>query len=327
MSKVLELCFAAGDYELVRPLKEGVIKPDGIELIVLTGDSRERHWRMAQNREYDICEFNIFAYLIARDQGLPLSAVPVFLHRRFRHGFIFVNASKAISKPADLIGRRVGTTNYQPAGNMWMRGILEDDFNVPHNSMTWLTERDEDVGFVIPDGLRIERIGREQDLDTMLLSGEIDALISPDIPRPLIAGDPRIRRLFVNYKDVEVDYFQRTGLFPIMHVTVVREEILQRHPWVAANLVKAFNDAKQLAYQRIRNPRVMPLAWFMSAWEEQNAILGSDPWAYGLGETNRRNIETISRYAFRQGVIKKELTISDLFAHTDTDKLRLTGAY
>jgi 4,5-dihydroxyphthalate decarboxylase len=150
----------------------------------------------------------------------------------------------------------------------------------------------------------------------MLLSGEIDALISPDIPRPFIAGDPRIRRLFANYKNVEVEYFRRTGLFPIMHVTVIREEILQRHPWVAASLVKAFNDSKQLAYQRICNPRVMPLAWF-----------GPDPWAYGLGETNCGNIETISRYAFHQGVIKKQLTVGDLFAHTDTDKLRLTGAY
>lgn len=327
MSKQLQLCFAAGDYELVRPLREGVVKPDGIELIVLTGDSRERHWRMARKREYDICEFNIFAYLIARDQGLPLSAIPVFLHRRFRHGFIFVNAGGAISKPADLVGRRVGTTNYQPAGNMWIRGILEDDFDVPHDSMTWLTERDEDIAFAVPEGLRIERIGRDKDLDAMLLSGEIDALISPDLPRPLVAGDLRMRRLFPNYKDVEIEYFRRTNLFPIMHVTVIREEILQRHPWVAASLVKAFNEAKQLAYQRIRNPRVMPLAWFTAAWEEQNDILGVDPWAYGLGEMNRRCIETISRYAFRQGVIKKKLVASDLFPDTDNDQLRLTGAY
>ena len=99
-----ELCFAAGDYEFVRPLKEGAVKPDGIELIVLTGDSRERHWRMAQNREYDICEFNIFAYLIARDQGLPLSAIPVFLHRRFRHGFIFVNPARRSASPLTLLG-------------------------------------------------------------------------------------------------------------------------------------------------------------------------------------------------------------------------------
>lgn len=322
MSNNLRLSFAAGDYELVRPLKEGIVRADGIELTVLTGDSRERHWRMARNAEYDVCEFNVFAYMIARDQGVPLSAIPVFLHRRFRHGFVFVNPASGITEPKQLIGKRIGTTNFQPAGNMWIRGILEEEYGVPHRSITWLTERDEDFDFAVPADLRIERIGRDQDLEEMLLTGELDALISPEIPRALLAGDDRIRRLFADYKDVEIAYYRRTGLFPIMHVTVIRQDILDRDPWVAASLLKAFTEAKQSAYRRVANPRVVPLAWFSAALEEQIALLGRDPWAFGLGEANRRNLETIQRYALMQGVIRKALPLSELFAYADVSGLR-----
>ncbi len=129
MSKKLELSFACGDYEITRPLMEGAVKPDGIDLTVLTGaGSRERHWRMARNNEYDVCEFNACAYFMARDRGVRWTAIPVFTHRRFRHGFIFINTAKGIKEPADLIGRKVGGTNFQPAGSIWARGILEEYF-------------------------------------------------------------------------------------------------------------------------------------------------------------------------------------------------------
>jgi len=314
MSKRVELSFAAGDYELVRPLADGRVKPDGIELIVLNDSgSRERHWRMARNNEYDICEFNIYAYLIARDQGMPLAGLPVFLHRRFRHGFIFVNTSKGIAAPKDLTGKRIGTTNFQPAGNMWIRGILEEDYGVPHRSITWVTERDEDIDFEVPADLRIERLPAGVSVDKALLNGELDALVAPNFPRALLDGDPRIARLFPNYKEVELDYYRKTGLFPIMHVTVIRQDVLDRHPWVATSLVEAFKAAKELAYQRVRNPRVVPLAWFSAAWEEQQAVLGRDPWEFGLTPTNRKNLETINRYALMQGVIRRELPLEELY--------------
>lgn len=326
MSRRLALSFACGDYEITRPLLDGTVQPDGIDLRVLTAaGSRERHWRMARHNEYDVCEFNVCSYFTARDRGFRWNAIPVFLHRRFRHGFVFVNTARNIQTPGDLIGKRVGGTNFQPAGNIWARGILEEYFGVPHREITWVTERPEDVPFTPAPGLKIERISDKQSLDDMLATGELDAMISPSFPKPFLRGDKRVARLFPNYKDLEVDYFRRTGIFPIMHVTVVRQEILDKDPWVAASLVQAFEKAKQIAYERVRNPRVVPLAWFRSAWEEQEAVLGRDPWAYGLGSSNRKNLETALRYTRLQGLTSREMPLSELLLDTDNQEIRETN--
>jgi 4,5-dihydroxyphthalate decarboxylase len=323
MSKRLALSFACGDYEITRPLIDGTVEPDGIDLRVLSAaGSRERHWRMARHNEYDVCEFNACSYFMARERGFRWNAIPVFLHRRFRHGFIFINTAKNIQKPTDLIGKRVGGTNFQPAGCIWARGILEEYFGVPHVEITWVTERPEDVPFTPAAGLKIEMISSTQSLDDMLATGELDAMISPNFPKPFLQGDKRVARLFPDYKDVEVDYFRRTGIFPIMHVTVVRQEILDENPWVASSLVQAFDKAKHITYERVRNPRVVPLAWFRSAWEEQEAVLGCDPWAYGLGEGNRKNLETALRYTHQQGLISRELPLSELIIDTGNQEIR-----
>jgi 4,5-dihydroxyphthalate decarboxylase len=314
MAGDLALTFSCGDYEIVRALKEGLVKPEGIDLDVVIMDSRERHWRMARGNEFDVCEFNAGAYVMARDRGAPYTAIPVFLHRRFRHGFVFVNAAAGIERPADLIGRRVGGTNYQPAGNIWIRGILEEEFDVPPDSITWVTERAEDIPFTPPDGLSIEMIPQTESLDDMLADGRLDAIISPNVVRPLLDGDPRVRRLFPDYKAREIEYYRRTGLFPIMHVTTVKQSILDDHPWVAQSLVEAFEAAKRVAYARLENPRIVPLAWHQTAWEEQREILGPDPWEYGLGEINRRNLETLARYVHRQGLAGREPAVDELFA-------------
>lgn len=323
MSRKLALSFACGDYEITRPLIEGSVTPDGIDLTVLSGaGSRERHWRMARNNEYDVCEFNACAYFMARDRGAQWNALPVFLHRRFRHGFVFLNTAKGILAPQDLAGRRVGGTNFQPAGCIWIRGILEEDFALPHRQITWITERAEDIEFTPPPGLKIEMIPPDKSLDDMLVAGELDAMISPSFPKPFLRGDKRVVRLFPDYKPVELEYFRRTGIFPIMHVTLIRQEILDTHPWAAASLVAAFEKAKRMAYERVRNPRVVPLAWFSAAWEEQNAILGQDPWAYGLGAANRRNLATAIRYTHMQGLISREIPVAELFVNTDDEDIR-----
>ena len=323
MSKKLALSLACGDYEITRPLMDGTVEPDGIDLRVLAGaGSRERHWRMARHNEYDVCEFNACSYFMARERGFHWNAIPVFLHRRFRHGFIFVNAAKNIENPADLVGKRVGGTNFQPAGCIWVRGILEEHFGVPHRELTWVTERPEDIQFTPPPGLKIEMIPADKSLDTMLVTGELDAMISPNLPRPFLQGDKRVARLFANYKELEVEYFRNTGIFPIMHVTVIRQEILDKDPWVASSLMQAFEKAKQIAYERVRNPRVVPLAWFRSAWEEQESLLGGDPWRYGLGARNRENLETAMRYTRQQGLISGETPLAELFVNTDIQEIR-----
>jgi 4,5-dihydroxyphthalate decarboxylase len=318
MAEKLRLTVACGDYEIVRAIKEGTVKADGLDLVMLTGmGPRERHWRMARHAEFDICEANVGAYFMERDHGVELTAIPVFLHRRFRHGFLFVNAKAGIREPKDLIGKKVGGTNFQPASNIWMRGILEEEYGLPHRQVSWVVERSEDVAFTPPKDLRIEMIAPGKKLDVMLAEGEIPAMLSPEIPRLFLQGDKRIVRLFPNYKDIELAYFRKTGIFPIMHVTTIRQEIVDKYPWVPTNLVKAFEEAKNIAYRRIANPRMVPIAWVRTALEEQEEVLGTDPWAYGLTPANRKNLETVLRYTHQQGMIGKMMPLDSLFADTD----------
>lgn len=311
----LKLTVAYGDYEITRAITDGRIKPDGIELVPDTRyGPRDRHWAMAKDNAFDVCEFNACAYFMARDRGFAWTALPVFCHRRFRHGFVFVNPASGIKTPKDLIGKRIGGTNFQPAGNVWIRGILEEEYGVDHKSVHWFTERGEDIDFTPHEGLKISRIRADQNLDDMLLSGEIDARMEPEFPEPFLAGDPRCVRLFGDCKDVELEYFQRTGIFPIMHVTVIKQEIVDKHPWVPASLFAAFNKSKEIAYKRVANPRVVPLAFWSYALEEQNRVLGRDPWQYGLTPANRTNLEAAIRFTNMQGLTSRRWAVDELFA-------------
>ena len=317
MAKV-KLTIACGDYDIVRAFKEGAVQADGLDLVFLTEmGPRERHWRMGRKHEFDVCEENVGAYYMIRDQGEPLTAIPVFMHRRFRHGFVFVNTAAGIKEPKDLNGKTVGGTNFQPAANIWMRGILEEHYGLKHRSITWLVDRSEDIPFTPPSDLRIEMKNSPKSLSDMLADGDIPAMISPTLPKPFVQGDKRIARLFADYKNVEIDYFRQTGIFPIMHVTTLKQEIVDKYPWIPTNLVKAFEASKQLAYRRVANPRMVPLAFVRTAVEEQEAILGKDPWSYGLTPLNRKNLETVQRYAHQQGLIKTIVPLDALFADTD----------
>jgi len=326
MSK-LRLTVACGDYDIVRPLKDGAVEADGLDLIFLSEmGPRERHWRMGRKHEFDVCEENVGAYFMIRDQGEPLSAIPVFLHRRFRHGFVFVNTFAGITSPKDLNGQVVGGTNFQPAASIWIRGILEEHYGLHHRSISWLVDRSEDISFTPPPDLRIEMKKTNKPLSDMLADGDIPAMISPTLPRPFVEGDKRITRLFRNYKDVELAYFRETGIFPIMHVTTIKREIVDKYPWVATNLVKAFEKSKQLAYRRLANPRMVPLAFVRSAVEEQEATLGRDPWCFGLTPANRKNLQTVQRYCSQQGLIGAVASLEELFEDTDLGDAVGTGA-
>lgn len=312
----LRLSMMTGNYEIVRALKEGTVQPKGIELVPADyPGGRDIHTRVAQGRGADINEFNGGQYCIVKEQGRDIIGIPVFLHRRFRHGFVFVNRNAGIREAKDLVGRRIGMNSYGPAAHYWIRGILEEDFGVPHRSLTYVVERDEDVPATrLPGDLKIERLPPGKDVEQMLVDGEIDAIMAPGVPRAAAERDPRIGHLWENYKDVEIEYFRRTGLFPIMHITTVPEEIVARYPWVVESLTLAFEEAKQLAFQRLANPRIVPLAWHRTQWEEERHVLGRDPWEYGLSGTNRKNYETLARYVYEQGMTSRRMQLDDLFA-------------
>jgi 4,5-dihydroxyphthalate decarboxylase len=326
MTKKLSLTLACGDYEIIRPLKEGAVSPDGIELNILTAsDSATRHWRFLRNQEYDLAECSASSYIVARDRELPFRAIPVFLHRRFRHGFIFINTGKGITKPADLIGKKVGVKSYQVTAVLWLRGMLEEHYGVPHKSIEWFAELDEDVPFTPPDGLTLHKISDAKSIETMLADGEIDALLHPDIIDPILNKDPRVGRLFPNYKAEELAYYNKTGIFPIMHVMGIKQELVERYPWIVPNLYQAFEQSKALAMKRMRNPRLVPLAWYQEAWEEQEEVLGVDPWQYGLGAQNRKNLETLIGYSRAHALISRNIPVDELFL--DVSQGRKRGSF
>jgi 4,5-dihydroxyphthalate decarboxylase len=312
--KKIQLTLAVGDYEITRPLKDGTVQAEGIDLTVLTSmDSITRHWRFLRNNEFDAAEISASSYIVSKDRDLPFCAIPVFPHRRFRHGFIYINRNKGIEKPADLIGKKIGVKAYQVTAVLWLRGMLEHEYGVPHRSIDWYSDLDEDLDFTPPEGVRLTRVRDDQSVETMLAEGELDALLHPDIIEPIVKKDPRVGRLFENPKAAEIEYYQRTGIFPIMHFVGLKREVVERHPWIARSLAKAFEQAKAIGMRRMRNPRVAPLAWYQEALEEQERLLGADPWQYGLTPENVKNINTLMGYSHEQGLIRRMIPMDELF--------------
>jgi 4,5-dihydroxyphthalate decarboxylase len=173
------------------------------------------------------------------------------------------------------------------------------------------------VEWAPPRDLNIQRIAPGKSVEKMLVEGELDALIHPELIQPILDKDKRVTRLFPNYRDLEMDYYKRTGIFPIMHTTAIKQEIVDKYPWVPINLMQAFQESKQAAYRRMANPRIVPLAWFRYFLEEQEQLLGPDPWAYGLGEVNKIALETLMQYSREQGLLGRNMTLDELFVSTE----------
>ena len=315
MSKKLHLTIACGDYEIIRPLKDGRVQADGIELTFLTDmDSNTRHHRFMHGQEYDVAELSACTYLIARGMGQEMMSLPVFLHRRFRHGAMYVNTKAGIRTPRDLNGRTVGAKSWTATAILWMRGILESEYGVDLRSITWLTDLDEHIeGFTPSHDFKVSRIRDDRSIEDMLVTGEVAALLHPDIIEPMEARDPRVARLFPDFRGEQIAYFRKTGIFPVMHVTVVKPAVLERHPWVAHSLMVAFNRAKAITMKRMENPRMIPLALWREEWETQREVFGPDPWQYGLTPANVHNLETMIGYAHDQGLIPRRLRLDELF--------------
>ena len=316
----LRLTMMTGSYEIVRALKEGQVSPKGIDLV--TGSypgTRGIHEAVARGRACDINEFNGGHYVVQKAHGRDdITAIPVLLHRRFRHGFIYVNKAK-VREPKDLIGARIGSVSIGAAANYWMRGYLEDA-GVPHRSVTWVIDHSDDQDKNAPKEMKIELAPKGKTSNEMLLAGEIEGVISPSITRMIGEGDPRVGRLWPNYDEVEADYFRRTGLFPIMHVTTIPTKIVKKYPWVVESLVVAFEEAKQLAYKRLLNPRVVPFAWYRTYWERERAFFGGrDPWEFGWSALNRRNYDTLVGYVHDQILTGPRPRLEDLFAKESFD--------
>lgn len=316
----LDLSLACWDYDRVRPLMDGTVRPDGINLNFQSLVVEETFFRMLRYREFDAAELSMSSYIVTLSKpDRPFIAIPVFPSRFFRHSCIYVNANSGIREPADLIGKRVGAPEYQMTAPVWIRGILSDHYGVAPDSVTHVTGgeeqpgRDEKVPITLPPNFRLERINGSNTLAAMLRDGGIDALVTAR--KPSTYDGQRVRRLFPDYQRVEQDYWAQTGIFPIMHVVAIRREVYEANRWVARALFKAFSQAQALTYAGLRETAALKgmLPWFNAHVEDTLDLMGDDFWPYGLSR-NRAVIETFLRYHAEQGLSDGTLRPEDLFA-------------
>jgi len=325
----LRLSLACGATDRTLPLVLGDVRPAGIDLTFLRMQPEEVFWRMTRHAEFDAAEMSLSSYLLRRSRDdHALLAIPVFPSREFRHGCVFVRADAGITAPADLKGARVGVPEYQMTAAVWIRGFLDDDFGVRPTDLRWSTGglyqpgREEKLPIAIP-GLDLQPIGPDQTLSQMLLDGQLEAIIGPRAPAGF-PGDPRIQRLFPDFRQVEADYFRRTRIFPIMHTVVIRRDLLDAEPWVARSLYDTFCAAKAQALAALADPIVLAasLPWLIDEVEQTRALMGDDYWPYGL-EANRPTLEALVRYSAEQGLATRRLPIEELFAPSTLDRYRV----
>ncbi len=311
MAKI-KLCLACGNYDTLNSLITGAVTPEGVDLNVLTMSSPERHSRMIRFDEFDVCELSLVSYILAWDRGRAMTAIPVFPHRRFRHAYMFKRMDCGVEKPSDLNGKRVGLDTLQNSAGLWMRGILQDHYGVDLKSIEWWCQEKEDMPVEPAKWMKVRYVPKGKDIDQMLLGGELEGALYPEILPSIRNGSPKVGLLFPNPKEAEIDYFRKSGHFPIMHTVVIKNEILEKAPWVGISILRAFQKSKEICYERMRDPRNFALVWMKEHLQEQEALFGLDPWPYNL-EDNRSNLEAIVRYEFEQGIIKKKPKIEELF--------------
>ena len=330
MSK-LRLTLACWDYDRTRALVDGSVQPDGIDLNYLNLHVEETFFRMLRHREFDVAEMSLSSYAMTMaGDDPPFIAIPVFPSRFFRHACIFVSAKSAVREAKDIVGKRVGTPEYQMTAPVWIRGILQDEYGVDARSVSYciggLEERgrEEKLRLDLPATIKVTPIAPAQTLSQMLADGEIDALYTARIPSTFQSRPGTVRRLFEDYVAVERDYYRRTKIFPIMHTIVIRRDTYHANPWIAQSLLKAFARAQRLVYENLYTTSALTtmLPWQVAQVEEVRAAMGEDWWPYGFTR-NRHVLDTFLRYHHEQGLSRRRLQPEELFAPESLDAFKI----
>jgi len=317
----LPLTLACWDYDRSRPLMDGRVQPDGVELSVKVLRPRETFQRMLDHREFHVSELSLASYAALKARGdCPFVAVPVALSKIFRHSCIYVRAGAGIAEPEDLKGKRVGTSQYSSTGLVFLRGMLQHDYGIKAEDMHWFmgglntfVEKPL-IPLNLPPQVKLEFLSGGDTLEKMFAAGRLDALLSLYIPSLFLEGSATIARLFPDYRQVEQDYYRRTKIFPIMHTVVVREDVHREHPWVAASIYQAFCAARDLAVDGLYDTDALRLSlpWLLSHVEEARQVFGRDFWAYGL-QANRPTWAAIGQYVHEQGLAPRPVAAEELF--------------
>ena len=319
----LELTLAVCDYDHVRDLVNGQVPVEGLRINFQNLPVQEIFHRFTTHREWDASEMSLGMYVSLRSQGDDtLTAMPVFTSRVFRHSSFYVLKDGPVRAPGDLRGRRGGYPEWAHTAGMYSRAFLMHDVGIPLDEIEWVQSgvnqggRAEHVKLALPESVRRVPVP-DRSLDEMLLSGEIDALMSSLAPQSFLAGDGEVVRLIPDFQQVERDSYRETGVFPIMHTIAIKREILDRDPWVAKNLLSGFEEAKNRSVARLRDGTIsrFPYPWAFACAEEMTALMGRDIWPYGV-EANRTTLAAFLRMCLEQGVAHRPMTVEELFAET-----------
>lgn len=320
-----KVTMALSHYDRHIPFFDGSVSVDGVDLTVLeVGQTdplkhgADRHERMLQKGEFDICELSLSSYLIARSRGMPFTAIPVFPRRLFSQSQMWVNVDAGIKLPKDLIGRKVGLSTFQTTLSVLARGDLQSEYDVEWRKMQWIVAKDEAIPFKPQEGVSIQFVPPGKKIGAMLEKGEIDALFMPHPPKEVVNGSEKIKRLFSDAKQEELQYFRKNGFYPIMHVVAFKDELLKQHPWLPRDVMDAFEKAKAVCKHYHDDPNWSRFAWGRHLFEEERRLLGDDPWPYGV-KKNRANLERFMGYSLDQGLMEKKLTVEELFIPSTHD--------
>ena len=318
----LSISLAGCDYDRTMAIFDGRAPIEGCEVFATAMPVEEAFHRAFKYQEFDVTELSLSSYMMVTSRGdSPYIGIPAFVSRLFRHSSIYIRTDRGIERPEDLKGRLVGVPEYQMTAALWVRGILEDEYGIRPSDIRWrnggLEEagREERAPLKLPPEIELESIPTDRTLSQFLAEGKIDALISARAPSCFQAGAPDLGRLLPDYPSVERAYYEKTGIFPIMHLIGIRRSLYEKHPWLAVNVYNAFVRAKALCYAELGEIGHLhtTLPWPVAAFDEARRVMGEDYWSYGIAP-NRQVIETVARYSFDSGLAERLMTAEDLFA-------------
>lgn len=319
MSRV-RLSIATTDYDHFRDFRLGLVQAEGIDHTWLTLGHHEIFARFTFNREWDVSELSFakFTAQVTRDDA-DIVGLPVPCSRLFRFSSFYVNRNSGIRSVEDLKGKSVGSPEWAHTAAVYMRGWMHNDMGVKLQDVRWVQAganeagRIEKVELSLPDGLELTRVP-DKSLSEMLASGELDCAIIARPPQCFLKGHPDVVRLYPDYLAMEEDYYERTRVWPIMHIIAIQKRVLDDNPWVARNLYNAFLESKRRSVERLLDPAVSryPLAWLPTYARKMRDMFGGDPFPFGI-EENRPTWEQLLLYAHQQGIAHRHATPEEIF--------------
>lgn len=327
----LSLSLACCNYDRTQALLDGRVAIEGCDVVAVALEPEELFHRAFSTQDFDVTELSFSSTMITTARGTsPYVAIPAFVSRLFRHSAIYIRKDRGIERPQDLKGRTIGVPEYQMTAAVWVRGLLADEYGVQASDIRWRNGgleqpgRRERTPIQLPSTIELQAIPPGESLSGLLARGELDAIVAAREPSCFRNGQPEIGRLFPDYRRAEEAYFRKTRMFPIMHLVGIRRSLVERHPWLAASVYKAFVQAKQICLQELAQIGHLhaTLPWLVPELEATKALMGDDYWRYGVAE-NQPEIEALIRYGREQGLVEQPLAPRDLFAAGTLDNAKI----